>query len=110
MIHLMFHHLGSVVLYLLIVDQAIASLTRRFEQYQVYEKTFSFLFTSDRLQSMVDKRLMAACVNLEDALKSGEHKDIDGKDLFGELIFIQNFKDSMGHLDIMKCRCRVTNT
>jgi len=26
---------------------------------------------------------MAACVNLEDALKSGVHKDTDGRDLCG---------------------------
>ena len=32
-----------------IVDQAISSLTRRFEQYQGYERKFGFLFTSDRL-------------------------------------------------------------
>ena len=29
-----------------LVDQAIASLTRRFKQYQGYEKFFGFLFTS----------------------------------------------------------------
>ena len=28
-----------------VVDQAIVSLTRRFKQYQGYEKTFGFLFT-----------------------------------------------------------------
>jgi hypothetical protein len=28
---------------------------------------------------------MAACVNLEDALKSGVHKDTDGRDLCGGL-------------------------
>uniref|UniRef100_A0A8R7RG00 DUF4371 domain-containing protein n=1 Tax=Triticum urartu TaxID=4572 RepID=A0A8R7RG00_TRIUA len=76
--------------FLQVVDQAIVSLTRRFEQYQGYEKTFGFLFTSDRLRSMDDKSLLAACVNLEDALKSGEHKDIDGAELFYELIFIQD--------------------
>jgi hypothetical protein len=76
--------------FLPIVDQAIASLTRRFEQYQGFEKTFGFLFTSDKLRSLDDKRLMAGCVNMEDALKSKEHKDIDGTELFGELILIQD--------------------
>ena len=86
-----------------IVDQAISSLTRRFEQYQEYEKTFGFLFTSDRLRSLDDTSLMAACVNIENALKSGEQKDIDGKELFEELIFIQDLlKESMGPLDILK--------
>jgi hypothetical protein len=35
--------------FLRIVDQAIASLNTRFEQYKDYEKIFGFLFTSDRL-------------------------------------------------------------
>jgi hypothetical protein len=76
--------------FIFVVDQAIASLTRRFEQYQGYEKTFGFLFTSDRLQSLDEKDLLAACVNLENALKSEENKDIDGKELFQELILIQD--------------------
>lgn len=41
--------------FLPIVDQAIASLTRRFEQYQGFEKTFGFLFTSDKLRSWMIK-------------------------------------------------------
>jgi hypothetical protein len=89
--------------FLPIVDQAIASLTRRFEQYQGFEKTFGFLFTSDKLRSLDDKSLMAGCVNMEDALKSKEHKDIDGTELFGELILIQDLlKKSMGPLDILE--------
>ena len=46
---------------------------------------------------------MAACVNLENALKSGEHKDIDGHELYAELITIQELlQGSMGPLDILK--------
>ena len=52
---------------------------------------------------MDHKNLMAACVNLETALKSGEHKDIDGHELFAELIIIQELlQGSMGPLDILK--------
>ena len=32
-----------------VVDQAISSLTRRFEQYQGYQKIFGFLFTSKNI-------------------------------------------------------------
>ena len=35
-----------------LVDQAISSLTRRFEQYEGYQKIFGFLFTSETLQSL----------------------------------------------------------
>ena len=85
-----------------IIDQAIVSLNTRFEQYEGYEKIFGFLFTSDRLRSLDDKSLLAACVNLEDALKSGEHKDIDGLELCCELLFLQgSLQKSMGPLDIL---------
>jgi hypothetical protein len=57
----------------------------------------------DKLRSLDDKSLMAGCVNMEDALKSKEHKDIDGTELFGELILIQDLlKKSMGPLDILE--------
>nr|XP_034570001.1 uncharacterized protein LOC117834560 [Setaria viridis] len=72
--------------FLPVVDQAIASLTRRFEQYQD------------------DKSLLSSCARLEEALKSGEHSDIDGKELLVELMFLKDFipKEDMGPLDILK--------
>ena len=48
-----------------IVDQAISSLTRRFEQYQGYQKIFGFLFTSETLRSLDKDSLKSSCVNLE---------------------------------------------
>jgi hypothetical protein len=45
-----------------IVDQAISSLTRRFEQYQGYQKIFGFLFTSKTLQSLDNESLKSSCV------------------------------------------------
>ena len=77
--------------FLAIVDQAITSLTRRFEQYQGYENTFGFLFTSQKLCSLDDKSLLSSCAHLEAALKSGDHSDIDGKELHVELKFLQDF-------------------
>jgi hypothetical protein len=94
--------------FLRIVDQAIASLTTRFEQYQEYERTFGFLFTSDRLRSLDEKSLMDACIKLEAALThqkdpDEKHKDIDGNELCRELIFIKDLLEkSMGPLDILK--------
>jgi hypothetical protein len=59
------------------------------------------LFTLDRLRSFDDNNLRVACINLENAPKSGEHKDIDGQELFAELIIIQDLlKESMGPVDI----------
>ena len=48
-----------------VVDQAISSLTRRFEQYEGYQKVFGFLFTSETLHSLDKDSLKSSCVNLE---------------------------------------------
>jgi hypothetical protein len=90
--------------FLLVVDQAIASLTERFEQYREFENTFGFLFTSQKLRSLDEKSLLSSCAHLEDALKGGNHSDIDGKELHFELKFLRDFisKEDMGPLDILK--------
>ncbi|VFQ59531.1 unnamed protein product [Cuscuta campestris] len=77
--------------FLFIVDEAISSLTSRFEQYQQYENIFGFLFTSDKLHSLDDQSLKVCCNNLETSLKHAEHSDIDGNDLYAELKLLQHF-------------------
>jgi hypothetical protein len=92
--------------FLPMVDQAIVSLTKRFEQYQGYENTFGFLFTSKKLCSLDDKSLLSCCARLQAALQSGDYSDIDGKELHMELKFLQDFipKGDMGPLDILNFR------
>ncbi|XP_037433316.1 zinc finger MYM-type protein 1-like [Triticum dicoccoides] len=86
-----------------IVDQAISSLTRRFEQYQGYQKIFGFLFTSETLRSSDKDSLKSSCVNLEAALMKDKQSDIDANDLFVELKFLQNFmpKENIGPVEIL---------
>jgi hypothetical protein len=86
-----------------VVDEAIASLTRRFEQYQGYEKIFGFLFTSNALRSLDKKSLKTYCHYLETALKRDGQSDIDANDLFVELSFLQDFipQENMDPLDIL---------
>ncbi|KAL7614089.1 hypothetical protein Lser_V15G07721 [Lactuca serriola] len=50
--------------FLYIVDQAIASLERSFEQYKQYEAIFGFLFTAEKLKSVNTSELKASCKNL----------------------------------------------
>ncbi|XP_058775025.1 uncharacterized protein LOC131649272 [Vicia villosa] len=57
----------------------------RFEQYQEYESTFGFLFTSHKLQSLDDATLKSCCSNFERVLKHNEQSDIDGSEFFAEL-------------------------
>jgi hypothetical protein len=87
-----------------IVDQAISSLTRRFEQYQSFQKNFGFLFTLEALQLLDNKSLKSSCDNLEAALKKHGKYDIDANELYIELKFIQDFmpKENMGPIEILK--------
>uniref|UniRef100_A0A453SMN5 HAT C-terminal dimerisation domain-containing protein n=2 Tax=Aegilops tauschii subsp. strangulata TaxID=200361 RepID=A0A453SMN5_AEGTS len=87
-----------------IVDQAISSLTTRFEQYQGYQKIFGFLFTSETLQSLDKKSLKTFCDNLEVALRKDGKSDIDASELYVELMFLQNFmpKENIGLVEILK--------
>jgi hypothetical protein len=43
--------------FLYIVDQAISSIQSRFEQFQMYENIFSFLFNFKKLKSLDDDSL-----------------------------------------------------
>ncbi|KAG5621096.1 hypothetical protein H5410_006314, partial [Solanum commersonii] len=71
--------------FLYIVDQAIFSLQNRFEQFEVYENIFGFLFSGKKLRSLDDENLKKYCFNLECSLKHNTHSDIDDLDLFSEL-------------------------
>ncbi|CAL5212954.1 unnamed protein product [Lathyrus oleraceus] len=71
--------------FLYLIDQAVVSLNKRFEQYQEYESIFGFLFTSHKLQSLDDATLKSCCTNFEQALKHNEQSDIDGNEFFAEL-------------------------
>jgi hypothetical protein len=87
-----------------IVDQAISSLTRRFEQYQSFQKFFEFLFTLEALQLLDNKSLKSSCDNLDAALKKDGKSDIDAIELYMELKFIQDFmpKENMRPIEILK--------
>ncbi|KAF3656865.1 hypothetical protein FXO38_13937, partial [Capsicum annuum] len=71
--------------FLYIVDQAISSLQNGFEQFEVYESLFGFLFNGKKLRSLDDENLKKHCFNLECSLKHSTHSDIDGIDLYSEL-------------------------
>ncbi|KAK9714019.1 hypothetical protein RND81_06G065900 [Saponaria officinalis] len=90
--------------FLYIVDHAINSLKRRFEQYQEFQNIFGFLFTSRKLQSLDDVTLKSRSTNLQMALKSGEQCDIDENDLYMELKLLRDIlpDEELGSMDILK--------
>ena len=90
--------------FLYIVDQAISSLNRRFEQYKEYESIFGFLFTSKKFKSLDDMSLKNSCVHFENVLKHNGQSDIDGNELFVELKLLREIlpSDITGAIDILK--------
>ncbi|PVH65890.1 hypothetical protein PAHAL_1G098500 [Panicum hallii] len=95
-----------------VVDQAIASLTRRFEQYQGFEKIFGFLFTSNALRSLDKKSLKTCRYYLETALKRDGQSDIDVNDLVLLTIHVSvaSAERSFSKLKLLKSYLRSTMT
>ena len=75
--------------FLYIVDQAISSIESRFEQFQIYEDIFGFLFNFEKLKALDDNSLKKYCLNLESFLKHDVYYDINGLDLYSELIVLK---------------------
>ncbi|CAH9115870.1 unnamed protein product, partial [Cuscuta epithymum] len=71
--------------FLFVVDNAISSLTTRFEQFQKYENTFGFLYDLSKLKGLSDEQLMSCCDTLGNFLKHEDNCDIDVVELFSEL-------------------------
>lgn len=76
--------------FLCIVDQAIASLESRFDQYQKFENIFGFLFPQ-KLKQLDEKDLKLCCYRFEDALAYEEQSDIDASELYLELKLFETF-------------------
>ncbi|KAK4607729.1 hypothetical protein RGQ29_001520 [Quercus rubra] len=70
-------------------DQAISSIESRFEQFQIYEDVFGFLFNFEKLKALDDNSLKKYCLNLESFLKHDVYYDINGLDLYSELIVLK---------------------
>jgi len=96
--------LFRVEYFLRLVDQAIVSLTTRFEQYKEYQKNFGFLFTWEALQSLDDQGLKSSCDTLEAVPKKDGKSDIDAKELYMEFKFVREFipKERMGPIEILQ--------
>ncbi|XP_074299909.1 uncharacterized protein LOC141631087 [Silene latifolia] len=89
--------------FLYLIDQAISSLKKWFEQYQEYENIFGFMFTTDKLYSLDDLELESCCVNLENMLRNNDESDIGGKALCVDLKLFREFmpKKQMGPIAIL---------
>ncbi|XP_074270467.1 uncharacterized protein LOC141594217 [Silene latifolia] len=91
--------------FLFVVDQAIGSLRKRFEQYEEFQNVFGFLFSSSKLHTLDNAELKSCCDDLQVALTSGEQCDIDGNELYMELKLLKDIlpsEEEMEAIDILK--------
>ncbi|KAL6509341.1 hypothetical protein OROGR_022651 [Orobanche gracilis] len=75
--------------FLVLVDMALSQLKIRFEQIELFESVFGFLFDTSRLISLDDEGLKDCCLKLEKSLTYGDDCDIDAKRLLSELQILQ---------------------
>ena len=78
-----------VTYFLVIVDNAILSLTTRFDQLKKFEKLFGFLFNSKYLKSLDDTNLRECCTTFAKAFSDDNSCDVDLDDFVSELKVLQ---------------------
>ncbi|XP_020249354.1 zinc finger MYM-type protein 1-like [Asparagus officinalis] len=88
--------------FLHIIDQALTSLKDRFEQFELYEEIFGFLFNA-KFMSIGEEKLMEHCIRLQSYLEHNQQYDIHGKDLFNDLRALQTIfpKEVTKSIDIL---------
>ncbi|KAL6568949.1 hypothetical protein OROGR_000674 [Orobanche gracilis] len=75
--------------FLVLVDMALSQLKIRFEEIELFESVFGFLFDASPLVSLDDEGLKDCCLKLEKSLTHGGDCDIDAKRLLSELKILQ---------------------
>jgi hypothetical protein len=68
--------------FLVIIDNAIASLTIRFEQMTAFDNVFGFLFNSEKFKSLDEVDLWAHCKIFVDKFSHNNSSDVEINDFF----------------------------
>ena len=82
----------------------IASLKDRFEQLNIFENIFGFLFDSKKLKSLGDNELRESCTKFKTTFSHNNLSDVDANDLFFEMKVLQMTLPNvlMSPLEILK--------
>lgn len=89
--------------FLVILDSAIISMSKRFNQINNFNSTFGFLYDMSKLKTMADTEILKHCQDLQTVLTDGEDKDIDAIDLLEEILVLREMvDDNMTTLDTLK--------
>jgi hypothetical protein len=86
------------------IDNAIASLTTRFEQMKAFDNIFGFLFNSENLKSLDETDLLVHCKVFVETFSHDKSSDVEINDFFQELKVLQvTLPDSsMSALEILE--------
>ena len=68
--------------FLVVVDMIIASLKDRFEQLNIFEIIFGFLFDLKKLKSLDDNELRESCTKFKTIFAHNNLSDVNADDLF----------------------------
>jgi len=95
--------------FLVLVDQTLASVKKRFEQITNYNEQFGFLYRIGQLKNMREDELFKHCQDLQMTLTDGESRDIEAADLCNELIIFRTMVNenitALQALEILKTSC-----
>jgi len=85
-----------------IADGAISSFSERFNQFQIYNNDFSFLYNIGKLSKVTNDDLMKNCLDLPNYLSDGDLYDIVASELYEELlIFRHSMKEDFTPLEAL---------
>jgi len=95
--------------FLVLVDQTLASVKKRFEQITQYSEQFGFLYRIGQLKKIGEEELFKHCQDIQITLTDGESADIDATDLCSELIIVRTMVNentiAIPALRILKTSC-----
>ena len=86
---------------------AIASLKDRFEQLNIFENIFGFLFDSKKLKALGDNELRESCTKFKTTFSHNNLLDVEANDLLFEMKVLQMtlrnvFMSSLEILELVK--------
>lgn len=79
--------------FLELMDSAIGSIKKRFEQTLNFNETFGFLYTIGKLRSVTEEDIRKHCKDLALQLQVGDENDVCPSGLFDELLVCWNIVD-----------------
>lgn len=79
--------------FLVIVDGAISAITKRFDQINTFNDIFGFLYDVGKLCYIPDLEILNCCKDLEIRLSENDKKDLNGYDLYEEILIFRHLID-----------------